>query len=344
MSDAVGRVEALVAAARVVADGGSAVGRRTRSLLVESTGLSPAGVELALTNCLETHPTDAELLALVHGVAPAPRAHVILPANVFVAAHRALALALAASPHVEVRPSRREPHFARALADAAPGLFTLVDELRAEPGDHVWAYGGDASLEAVHRRLPAGVRLHAHGPGFGVAVIDAKHVTVETAAALAADIVPFEQRGCLSPVAALVVGAASDAEHFAELVAAALTEAAEQVPPGRLDDAERADARRFHDAHAYAGTVLRAGPGSVAVSPDGRWTVAPAGRNLLVSACRDPLAALVPARAQVTALGIAAAPALGASLAQALPGARTARLGAMQKPAFDGPADRRRRP
>ncbi len=343
MSDATERVKALVRAARAIADDGSDLGKRSRTLLLESTGLSREGIELALEQCLETAPSDAEIAALVASVRPAPRVHVILPANVFIAAHRAIALALAGSAAVSVKPSRREPHFARLLAEAAPGLFELTSELEAAPGDHVWAYGGDTSLTAVRSALPAGAHLHPAGPGYGVAVVDAEHVAPETAAALVADIVPFEQRGCLSPVAALVVGARADAERFAELVATALTQAAERIPPGRLDDAEAADARRFHDAYRYAGVVLRAGPGTVAVSPDERWSAAPAGRNLVVAACADPLASLARARASITAVGTATPPALYASLAAGLPEARTSPLGAMQKPAFDGPADRRSR-
>lgn len=343
MSDATERVKALVRAARALADGSSDLGTRARALLVESTGLSREGIELALEQCLETAPSDAEIAALVASVRPAPRVHVILPANVFIAAHRAIGLALAGSATVSVKPSRREPHFAHLLAEAAPGLFELKSEIHATPGDHVWAYGGDTSLEAVRRALPAGVRLHAEGPGYGVAVVDAEHVTTETAAALAADIVPFEQRGCLSPVAALVVGTRAVAERFAALVARALDEAAERIPPGRLDATEQADARRFHDTYRYAGAVLAAGPGVVAVGPDERLGAAPVGRNLLVVACGDPLALLVPAGARITALGTAVAPALSASLAVSLPEARTSPLGAMQKPAFDGPADRRSR-
>lgn len=343
MSDATERVQALVRAACAVADGKSELGKRARALLLDSTGLSHEGIELALEQCLETAPSDAEIAALVASVRPAPRVHVILPANVFIAAHRAIALALAGSSSVSVKPSRREPHFARLLAEAAPGLFELTSEIQAAPGDHVWAYGGDTSLEAVRRALPRGAELHAEGPGYGIAVVDAEHITTATAAALAADIVPFEQRGCLSPIAALVVGTRADAQRFAELVAAALTEAAKQVPLGRFHEAERADARRFHDAYRYAGVVLAAGPGVVAVSPDARWSAAPVGRNLLVAACEDPLASLLPARARITALGLATGPALSASVAASLPEARTSPLGAMQKPPFDGPADRRSR-
>jgi len=341
MSDGVRRVEALVRAARVLADPESELGRHARRVLAPSTGLSPAGVELAFTRCLETEPSAAELATLVASVRPAPRVHVILPANVFVAAHRAIALALAASPRVFVRPSRREPHFARLLAEATPGLFELTDEIRPDPGDHVWAYGGDASLGSVRSALPAGVTLHARGPGYGVAVIDAAHVTAATAALLASDIVPFEQRGCLSPRLALVVGATDLAERFAWLAAEALGEASERVPLGRLDDAELADARAFRDAYRYAAVLFAAGPGVVASSATERWGVAPSGRHLVVAACSDPSTLLAKRAPELTTVGVAAVPTLRDTLRECLPHARVVPLGTMQRPTFDGPADRR---
>ena len=341
MSDAAERVQALVRAARVVADSESALGRRARLLLTESTGLSREGVELALAHCLETEPCAAEITALVASVHPAPRAHVILPANVFIAAHRAIALALATSPTVWVKPSRREPHFARLLAEAAPGLFELTDEIDPAPGDHVWAYGGDASLAAIQSVLPPGAVLHAQGPGYGVAVVDAAHVGPETAQALAADIVPFDQRGCLSPRAALVIGPKASAERFAELVATALAEAAERVPLGRLDTEELADARAFRNTQTFAGPTFAAGPGIVALAAHDHGALAPVGRHLLVTACPDPLPLLVPRAQDLTSLGVAGPPELQTALATRFPQARTTHLGAMQHPPFDGPADQR---
>ncbi len=334
------RVQTLVAAARAVADGASNLGRRARQALVESTGLHPNGVELALAECLETAPSAEEVGALVASGRPCPRIHLILPSNVFIAAHRSLALALAASADVRVRPSRREPHFARFLAEAAPGLFTIVDDVRPEAGDEVWAYGAEASLTAIRSELPRGVALHAHGPGTGVAVVEASHVSVETAAALVADIVPFDQRGCLSPRAALVVGSRADAAHFAEFVAQALTVAARHIPLGRLSGAELADARGFRDARRYAGSCFEAGASTVAVD-DGRLAFAPSGRQLVVTACADPLALLEPRAAELTAFGVAGAGGLVLSLEKAFPGARRSVLGRMQRPPFDGPADRR---
>jgi hypothetical protein len=336
------RVEALVAGSRRIADGNGELGRRTRRLIQESTGLSAENVDWALSEALETSPAPAELSSLVASVAPARTASVILPANVFVAAHRAIALALAASPVVRVRPSRREPHFARLLHEAAPGLFELVDELAPENGDHVFAYGGDATLASLRAQLPHGVTLHAHGPGFGVALLDGSQATPDSARSLALDVCAFDQRGCLSPRAAFVLGDASGARRFAELVARALAERAERVPLGRLDDGERADMARFRDVAAYTGALLPAGPGWVAATDGPAALLAPIGRNLAISSAssvESTFAALD--RTLVTAVGVAGSPELAALVAESVPGARVSALGRMQRPAFDGPVDRR---
>jgi acyl-CoA reductase-like NAD-dependent aldehyde dehydrogenase len=340
--DARERVCRLIEAARVIRDPASDLGRRARRDLVQSTDLSAEGVELALRECLETAPTDAELSELLSSVGPAARAHVILPANVFVAAHRAIALALASSASVAVKPSRREPHFARLLVLAAPGLFEVVPEIRPEAGDALWAYGGDETLDALATRFSATrVSLFARGPGFGAAVVDRAKATREAARALAADIVPFEQRGCLSPAIALVAGDAADALGFAKLLSSELEAFARDVPAGTLDANELADVARYRDAFSYAGTVIPAGPGWVAVPEEHRLVPAPAGRNLTVVATSDPARDLLPYARQITALGVAASADLRTSLAAAFPDARVSDLGRMQRPPFDGPADRR---
>src|SRR5580704_4810894 len=80
--------------------------------LVEATGLSPQGIELGFAS-LEREATDEELEAMVAAAGDAGHVHIVLSANVFVAAMRALALALAAAPRVTVRPSPRDPVLAR---------------------------------------------------------------------------------------------------------------------------------------------------------------------------------------------------------------------------------------
>ncbi len=343
-AEAAARVGALVAGARRIADRSSELGRRARAELVLATGLSPEGVELALSECLETRVTEAEIDAFCAGVEPARAAHVSLSANVFVAAHRAIALALAASERVKVRPSRREPSFARLLAQAAPGLFDLVETLSPESGEVVFAYGTDETLAAVSASLPPGVVFHAHGSGIGVAVVDASHADHASARALAADVVPFDQRGCLSPRAVVFSGTDAEARDYAALVAEELALVSERIPLGALAPDEAADVTRFRDTLTYAGSVVPAGPGWVGLGARDAFTIAPVGRNLVVVPSSAPGAILSAHRSSIAALGLSVAPELERTLRAELPLARPSALGAMQRPPFDGPVDRRTRP
>jgi hypothetical protein len=339
--DAPGRVRELVEGAKRIADASSELGRRARAELVTATGLSRESVELAFAECLEMHVSDREIEEFCRGVESASSAHVLLSANVFVAAHRAVALALAASPTVRVRPSRREPVFVRLLAEAAPGLFEIADELSPARGDVFFAYGTDETLESVRKTLAPGVRLHAHGSGFGVAIVDAAHATRAAAHALARDVAPFDQRGCLSPRSVVFSGDDGEARSFAELVAVELAVLSESLPLGVLDPDELADVTRFRDAFTVAGSAISAGPGWVAVGRRDLFAVAPVGRNLVMVPTNDAVRLLTPGRSSIAALGFSATPALAEAVRGALPGARPSPLGQMQRPPFDGPVDRR---
>ena len=138
---------------------------------------------------METDPTPEEVAALCAGVASAARVWVVLSANVFTAAHRAIALGLAASPRVFVKASRRDPTLAALLHEAAPDLFTLVTQVAAAPGDHVSAYGRQATLKQLRAALPPGVSWHGHGPGLGVAIVGGGDDWRESAAAIAGETV-----------------------------------------------------------------------------------------------------------------------------------------------------------
>jgi len=335
------RVDRLLEAARMIQDPATVLGRRARLELLGSTRLSAEGIELGLSECLETEPTAGDLAALFASVRPAARTQVLLSGNVFVAAHRAIAVALAASERVVVRASRREPHFARLLAEAAPGLFELVTELEPAGGDALWAYGGTETLAALRARLPDGVELFAQGPGFGVAVLEAAFINAENARALAFDIVRFDQRGCLSPGSAIVVGDVDDALAFGRLLAAELESLGRAIPPGALEPEELAAFRRHRDTMAYARTELWASPGYVATRTSNELNPAPGGRALEIVATTEPVAVLLPRAGEITALGIAVTTTLERALRKALPGARTSALGSMQRPPLDGPADRR---
>jgi hypothetical protein len=334
----------LLAAARTLADGGSQQGQLLRSNLLATTGLSRAGIELAITRCLETHASVSEMTALLGATPQARAAHVLLSGNVFVAALRAIVIATASSERVFVRTSRRDPTLAKALHGLVPGAFTLVSELQPSAGDHVWAYGSDETLARVRSTLPRGSWFHAHGHGFGVALVEPS-VTADLAAAahaIALDTALFDQRGCLSPRLVCVVGTLEQARAVARALATALAALERDVPPGPSSPEEAAESRRAHDTATYAFETLAAGSSWLSVGT--QVVVAPPSRSLHVVSSTDPLLLLAPFARQITSLGASVSAPLYGELQQRFPGARLAKLGQMQRPALDGPVDRRRNP
>src|SRR5260221_386241 len=138
----------------------------------------------SLSRHLETSASDQEIELLAHRAGAAPRVHVLLSANVFVGVVRAVALAVAASTSVRIRPSSREaviaPLLLRAVADAgALSDVELCERLEPRAGDLVHVYGRRDTITAVTRESPPGVRVVGHGPGFGVAFIDAESRTLD---------------------------------------------------------------------------------------------------------------------------------------------------------------------
>jgi Acyl-CoA reductase (LuxC) len=338
------RVFRIVQAARRIADPTDPLGREARDVLPGSTGLSPAGVALALERCLETDPTREEIASLVASVHEAPRAHVLLSANVFVAAHRAIALGLAASSEVFVRPSRREPEMVRLLARGAPELFRVVPELEPSLGDHAFVYGSDETIARVRQDFGPDVTVHAHGSGIGVVVVAADDTSDVSGAVegIAEDVVLFDQRGCLSPRVVLVVGGEAGARVLANELARALDHAEQRVPRGRLDADEAASASRYRDTMRYGGVILPAGAGLVGLDiTGGAVVVPPVGRHvhmMLTTDLERSAALLGGIVVTVATLGL---PTLEARALSCFPGARRSLIGRMQRPPFDGPVDRR---
>lgn len=337
------RLERLLCGARRLADPADSLGRTARARLSRSSGLSPENVEWGLRHALEAAPSEAELDELGASVEPRARSHVLLSANVFVAAHRAIALALAASPQVYVRPSRREPEMTELLAEAAPGVFERVSELAPRPGDQVFAYGRAETLQRVADSLPVGVTLWRHGPGFGVVVASSPGPdSTDLARALSVDIAAFEQRGCLSPRVLLYEGGRDGASELARSVASALAERQREVPLGQLSEDERADIARYRDTLLYTGELYPAGDGFVGVAAAGSpLTLAPVGRNLHIIPVRDAATQLASVATAVTTFAYVGPEAQRVRLAATLPNARVAEPGRMQTPRFDGPVDRR---
>jgi len=338
------RLEPLLESARSLGDGATERGRLARERLIASSGLSAQGVDFALQRCLEIAPDEREIAALIRSTPQAQVAHVLLSANVFVAAHRAIAIALAASGQVRVRASRREPEMAELLLAGAPGSFQLVKELSPHSGDRVWAYGSDQTMDEIAVTLPAGVALHAHGSGFGVAVLDGPHSDRELSellTALAEDITLFDQRGCLSPRVILVNAPPAFAAELARELARELAELEQRIPRGQLTVPELSEISKYRDTAQFTGEVFEAGLGFVTLGQTSGWLLPPSGRNVHVLVTPDVIETLTPYRPLLTSCAFAGAPARREQLRRALPGARVCAFGEMQRPPFDGPVDRR---
>lgn len=334
------RVERLLEAARLLADPTAAAGQTLRRRLLASTGLSPAGIEFGIRHALELHPSDAEVTALCSTAPPAPRSWVVLSANVFVAAHRAIALGLASSPTVFVKPSRRDPVLAEALCEASRGLFAIVSELAPRAADHVYAYGSDSTMEELRRTLPEGVVLHAHGTGMGAALVTAGDDLAVAAASVAQDVALFDQRGCLSP---RIVGVAKDVDGpaFAERLASALAAFEAKVPSGTPLPADLGERVWYREVSAYLGRAYPAGAGYVGYFEQAEQVpLPPAQRCVSVFSAADVSRCLAHVSPSLTVIATND-PGLQASLAELYPGARITTLGLMQSLPFDGPVDRR---
>lgn len=346
------RVSALIRAAARLADPADPLGVQCRRDLQRTTGLSPQNIELCLGAHLETQPTPDQIANLVSTTTTAPRTQVVLSANVFVAALRALALAVASSPHVTVRTSSREPTFARALVAAMAKTddalsIGFAEHLVPASGDELHLYGRSSTLIELCRGLPPDVLVRAHGSGFGVVLVG-NDVDLEGAAsALTEDIVPFDQRGCLSPRLVLCHGPMHRALGFAGELARSLARWEQRVPLGRLDREESADRTRYRDTAIVLGEVIEAGSSLVGVAEGtASALVAPVGRNMHVVAVgddHDTAPWLSTMARHVAALGVPSGSAdpWVASMADCLPLARISALGWMQRPEFDGPVDRR---
>jgi hypothetical protein len=295
--------------------------------LVQSTGLSAENVRLGLSRHLETA-TDEELAALERAVTPASHVHVILSPSVFVAPLRAIALGLAAGAKVTVKPSRRETCFVQALVEAFDDPSVTITRGR-KPEDvaegEIHAYGRNETVAAVRARSRVLVRGHASGMGVAVVTRD----LVRAAEELTSDIVPFDQRGCLSPRVVFVAG---DVGGFAQLLFDALESRGKDIPRGSLADDERAALPQWEDTVAFGGTLLRGESCTVGVLD--HVVLPPTGRHVLVMPFTPPM----PPLPSVIAVGTDD-PRLARSVSPEH--ARVSALGMMQRPLLDGPVDLR---
>ena len=314
--------------------------------IAESTGLSPEGVALALDRHVELEASDADLEKLVASAGDAPLVAVVLSANVFVGALRAIALARAAAPRVLVRPSRRDPAFANALVSAVNKLgddAIVLDEsleIATLTEGEIHVYGRDETIADVTAR--ARVKVRGHGSGMGVAWISASADLAAAAAGLADDVVVFDQRGCLSPRIALVHGDEARGDAFAEALHDALEERSSRVPRGQMPRDDRSAGARYVATMTYACRALVGAEHAIGIAPPGAPLVLPPPyRYVHVAACpslEEARSLLAPLAAGIVTMG---SDDLAAAAVFAPKTARISALGFMQRPPLDGPVDLR---
>jgi hypothetical protein len=329
-------VSRILAAARVLQQDSGLMEK-----LVLSTGLSMENVQKGLAEHLEVDATEAELERFVLRFGDASRITVILAANVFVAALRAICCARAKGERVTVRPSSREPELAAALvsqiADPAIELATSVDVKNLREGE-IHVYGKDETIAKFKKA--AHVPVIGHGHGLGVSWLTTATSVSDAIAALESDIVAFDQRGCLSLRILFVEGGPTRAEEVGRALHRALNTT--KIPRGTLTREERAESVRFSDTMTMVGEVLSGHAHVVAIAPsDAPTIVPPTGRHVVVRhALRDAelTTALSPIAKWVCAFGTDD-PARAKALAP--PHSRISLLGHMQKPRLDGYVDLR---
>ena len=302
----------------------------------------------ALTEAMEWRATDDECATLVAGagpaIAPGPLV-VILAANVTTAALRALGCAVARCEDVVVHTSSRDSVLAKYLVHTASisGLRIEMDRTRlpwTDPRAHMILYGSSETANAVRQRFFG--TLEVHGPGAGMALLTDDDGD-DAMRRLADDVAAFDQRGCLSPGVALHIGRPEHGEALSALLFSHLQRLGSARPIGVLRSEELAVRALCIQTSRLLGRVWSDASAAVAHQAScGALELAPVGRVLTICtvdsvAAAEALAA--PMAPMLSALGCDRDPLRSAFL----PGysLRRSHLGAMQKPAFDGPVDKR---
>ena len=172
--------------------------------------------------------------------------------------------------------------FARALCEVDPDLASCVSVTYWRGGEEqleavafaraaaVIAYGSDATIRDVRRRLTPGARFLAYPNRVGAALIPRETLdrASELARQAARDVVTFDQQGCVSPHVVFVErGGEVDGAAFAELLAAKLGDLADVVPRGAITPAESSTIHQLWAQAEVRGARVWASEGGTA------WTV-----------------------------------------------------------------------
>jgi hypothetical protein len=291
---------------------------------------------------------------------------VVLAGNVFTASVRAVLVPLLLGVPVLVKASSKEVRFPTMLRDALrqtnARLGAAIDIVTFSGGDagcesalveHAEAiavYGSDETVAALASRV-GHAPLIPHGHGVSVAYCGSDAMgdarVSNSIASLSLDICAYDQRGCLSPQL-LFLEAASDrtAHDFARRLAEeGLDPMSQTLPRGPLPALVGAAQAQWRGLAEVEGTLIRGEDYALAIrtSQGARWS--PGYRNLSIVPVRtmaEAFRVIEPIGAALKSIGAdpASVSAVGERLRKSsLLRGYPCKLGSMQTPALDAPAD-----
>ncbi len=337
--------------------------------VADSSGLSTPMVQWALEQ--ELHPWASGTLFPIWKRHIAGRGHqgkhlLVLAGNLFTGCIKPILYSLVSGSELWVKPSRRDllfpTWFCAAVRDTSESVgctapVTMVEDGLAMVGDvdRVEVFGSDATIATwkgalQHSNPVAG--FVGHGHGLGVALVtpeglenDAEHQW-PWAQALAMDVAAYDQRGCLSPHAVILLGGDnSRSGSFGLQLHRALTDLEEKLPRGTLSVEQRAEE---HQWRAVASTVGTLWEGEAhGVSWEGHLQSlrpSPGLRNISLFQCENMeqvVQILAPVGSHLRALAVAGhcGPAVQGAASVYFPQCRIMPAGAMQKPPLYEHAD-----
>lgn len=294
------------AAISILLDPTSARRRALDRLLTEGSGLSPEGLQAGLESALGgwTGATAERLVREASGLPTSPEGLVlvVLASNLPGLAAQALLPALALGRRVLLKSPGAEPFFAPALLQElegqAPELVSgraaavwcggdrLLEDPLLERAATVLAYGSDAALHDLRSRSRG--RFLGFGPRISLAILGRDLDPETLAPRLARDVALFDQRGCLSIHAVLVLG---DARPWLEPLGRALAERAETWPPGPAELPALAEVRGLREEAALRGLAtveLDPEQGTVVIETTPRLQASPGLRFVRLHSLDDP--------------------------------------------------------
>ena len=285
-------------------DPGSPERRALDPDLLQSTGLSPAGLDHGLCTIgtgVLGEPAAAELRR-PHRQNEDGFSLVVLPAEPPGLILQSLLPALAARAPVLFKSSRAEPHFApaflAALGQRVPalgGAYAVATWTGGDPEVEaplhasarlVVAYGGEETVTAL--QAAARRPIVTFGPKLSLGWVGPGADLQRAARGMAVDVATFDQRGCLSVHAVFVAPAAASA--LATELARALAGLATELPPGRTDPAGRAGvrlAREDADLRGLTSYGNELDAGTVILENDVRISPSPGLRTIRVHPAAD---------------------------------------------------------